>query len=166
MRRLLKFLHTIGAIGFMGGIASLLVLMGFAPSPSSLADYALFYSAMAGIATWIVYPSLVITLIAGLLAIAANPAFYNAGWVGAKLATGVLIFEGGLVYVQGPIQEEARRSAAALAGDLDAAAITGFAGAERNTLWLMLVVATANVALGVWRPRFTRSPAKRRSEPA
>ena len=50
--------------------------------------------------------------------------------------------------------------------DLDAAAITGFAGAERNTLWLMLVVATANVALGVWRPRFTRSPAKRRSEPA
>jgi len=156
MRRLLKFLHTIGAIGLMGGMASLLVLMSFAPPPSSLAGYALVYSAMAGIASWIVYPSMVITIIAGLLAIGANPAFHNAGWVGAKLATGVLIFEGTLVYVQGPLKQEAERSAAALAGELDPATITGFANSERNTLWLMLVIATANVALGVWRPRFTR----------
>jgi hypothetical protein len=140
----------------MGAIASLIVLMSFAPPPTSLAEYALTYDAMAEIATWIFYPSLVITLIAGLLAIAANSAFHNAGWVGAKLATVVLIFKAGLVYVQGPIKEEASRAASALAGKLNPAEITGSYGAEKNTLWLLLIVSAANVALGVWRPRFTR----------
>jgi hypothetical protein len=113
---------------------------------------------MSEIATWVFYPSLALTLVAGLLAIAVNPAYHNAGWVGAKLATGVLIFEGGLVYVQGPIRAEAERSASALAGQLDPATITGSYGAERSTLWVLLAIATANVVLGVWRPRFTRIP--------
>ncbi len=165
MRRLLKFLHTIGAIGLMGGIASLLVLISFVPPPTSLAAYAWTYGAMAKIGGWIFYPSLVLTLISGLLAIAVNPAYHNAGWVGAKLVTGVLIFEGGLVYVQGPIQAEAERSASALAGQLDPAAITGSYGAERSSMWLLLAVAAANVALGVWRPRFTRRPNQAGSAP-
>ena len=140
----------------MGASASLIVLMNFLPSPTFLAEYALMYGAMAEVATWIFYPSLVLTLVSGLLAIAVNPAYHNAGWVGAKLATGILIFEGGLVYVQGPIREEAKRSASALAGHLDPATITGSYGAERSTLWLLLAVATANVALGIWRPRLIR----------
>ena len=142
----------------MGSMASLLVLMSFAPPPTSLAGYALIRGAMAKIATWIFYPSLALTLIAGLLAIAVNRAYHNAGWAWAKLATGVLIFEGGLVYVLGPIQEEAKRSASALAGQLDPATITGAYGAERSTLWVLLVVATANVVLGIWRPRLTQIP--------
>jgi uncharacterized membrane protein len=158
MRRLLKFFHTIGAIGLMGASASLIVLMSFASSSTSLTRYALMYGAMAEVTTWIFYPSLLLTLVAGLLAIAVNPAYHNAGWVGAKLATGVLIFEGGLVYVHGPIREEAKRSASALAGQLDPAAITGSYGAERSTLWLLLAVSLANVVLGIWRPRFTRKP--------
>ncbi len=143
----------------MGATACLLVLISFAPAPSSsLAGYASTYGAMSEIATWVFYPSLALTLVAGLLAIAVNPAYHNAGWVGAKLATGVLIFEGGLVYVQGPIRAEAERSASALAGQLDPATITGSYGAERSTLWVLLAIATANVVLGVWRPRFTRIP--------
>ena len=147
-----------GAIGLMGSMASLLVLMSFAPPPTSLAGYALIRGAMAKIATWIFYPSLALTLVAGLLAIALNRAYHNAGWAWAKLATGVLIFEGGLVYVLGPIQEEAKRSASALAGQLDPATITGSYGAERSTLWVLLAVAAANVVLGIWRPRLTRIP--------
>jgi hypothetical protein len=142
----------------MGAIGCLLVLMRFTPPPSSLAGYALMYGAMAEIATWILYPSLVLTLIAGLLAIAVTNAFHEAGWAWAKLATGVLVFEGGLVYAIGPIQEEAKRSASALTGELDPAAITGSYGAEQSTLWLLLAVTTANVVLGVWRPRFSRPP--------
>ena len=141
----------------MGSIACLLVLVIFAPPRTSLHEYALTFQGMAQIATWIFYPSLVLTIIPGLLAIAVTPAFHNAGWVGAKLATGVLIFEGGLVYIQGQIREEAARGAAALAGELDLSTIPEIAGAERNTLWLMLVVAAANVALGVWRPSFSRA---------
>ncbi len=155
MRRLLKFLHTMGAIGLMGAMACLLVLAMFAPPPASLAGYALMYGAMAKIATWILLPSLAATLIAGLLAIAWNRAFHDARWAWMKLATGVLVFEGGLVYVQGPINEEAERSASALAGHLPVAELGSY-GAQQGTLWVLLAVATANVVLGVWRPRLKR----------
>jgi hypothetical protein len=77
-------------------------------------------AAMSSIATWMFLPSLALTLIAGLLAIAVNRAFHNAGWAWAKLATSF--------------------------------------SAERNSLWVLLAVATANVVLGVWRPRLTRLP--------
>ena len=158
LRRLLKFLHTMGAIGLMGAMASLLVMLGFAPAPTSLAEYALLRAAMGGIATWIFLPSLALTLIAGLLAIAVNRSYHDAGWALAKLATGVLIFEYGLLAVQGPMQQEATLSARALAGEIDAATLAKTVNAEWNSLWVLLAVATANVVLGVWRPRFIRLP--------
>ncbi len=142
----------------MGAMACLIALMIVAPPPTSLAEYALMHGAMAMIATWIFFPSLALTLIAGLLAIAVNRAFHNAGWAWLKAATGILLFEGGFVYVLGPIQEEGERSARALAGQLDPATLTGSFGAEQNTLWVLLAVSAANVALGVWRPRLTRLP--------
>lgn len=158
MRRLLKFLHTMGAAGVMGAMASLLVMMVFAPPPASLAGYALMRGAMGAVATWIFLPALALTLMSGLVAMAVNRAFLNAGWAWVKLATGVLMFEGGLVYVQGPMRQEAERSAAALAGRVDPATLAASLGAERNTLWLLLAVATANVVLGIWRPRVLRIP--------
>jgi len=53
MRRLMKFMHTMGAIGLMGAMACLLVLLSFTPAPASLSQYALMRAAMGGIATWI-----------------------------------------------------------------------------------------------------------------
>lgn len=159
MRRLLKFLHTMGSIGLMGAMAALLVLFAVAPPPSSLAGYALIRGAMGAVATWIFLPSLALVLVAGLLAMALHPVYRVAGWAWLKLATGVLMFEGGFVYIQGPMQREAAMSAAALAGKLDPAALAVTLGPERNTLWVLLAVATANVALGIWRPRVLRLPA-------
>ena len=156
MRRLLKFLHTMGAVGLMGAAACLLVLLSLAPLPASLSAYAMMRGAMGAIASWIFMPSLAVTLIAGLLAIAVNRGFHNAGWAWAKLASGILIFEAGLVNVQGPIQQEAERSAGALAGQIDPATLAGSLAAEQTTLWVLLAVATANVVLGIWRPQFTR----------
>ena len=141
----------------MGAMAPLLVLLSFAPPPTSLAGYAVVRGAMGAIATWIFLPALALTLVAGLLAIAFNHGYQNAGWAWMKLATGILIFEGGL-RVQGSLQEEAGRSAKALAGQIDPATLAGSLGAERTTLWVLLAVATANVVLGIWRPRFTRLP--------
>ena len=155
MRKLLKFLHTMGAVGFMGSLAALVVLARLAPPPASLASYALIRSAMAQIAAWIVFPSLILTLIPGLLAIAVTRAFHDAGWAWLKAATGLLIFAGGL-HALAPIQEEARLSAEALAGGLDPATLSGIAPGEASTLWVLLVVSTANVVLGVWRPRLSR----------
>jgi hypothetical protein len=137
----------------MGAIASLLVLMSFSPPPTSLAGYALMREAMAEIATWIFFPSIVLTLIAGLLAIAANRAYHDAGWAWVKLATGILVFAGSL-HALGPIQEEAKPSAGEVAGHSDPT-ITGPFGAEQSTLWMLLAAATANVVLGIWRPRLS-----------
>ena len=49
MRRLLKFLHTMGAIGLMGAMACLIVLLGFMPKPASLSEYALMSAALGGV---------------------------------------------------------------------------------------------------------------------
>lgn len=147
-----------GAIGLMGAMAALLVLLSVAPPPSALAGYAQIRGAMAAIATWIFLPSLALTLLAGLLAI-ANRAFHSAGWAWLKLATGIILFEWGFVGVQGQIEQEARQSAGALAGQVDPATLADSLGAERATLWVLLAVATANVVLGVWRPRLLRRPA-------
>jgi hypothetical protein len=101
---------------------------------------------------------MVATLIAGLLAIAFNRAFHNAGWAWVKLASGISVFEGSLVAIIGPIQQEATRSAAALSAPLDVVAITGYVGSLQASLWVMLAVSTANVVLGIWRPRLTNIP--------
>jgi len=158
MRRFLKFLHTIGAIGLMGAMACLIVLLGFVPKPTLLPEYAMMTAAIGGIVTWIFFPSLALTLIAGLLAIAANRAYHSAGWAWAKLATGILIFEWGFTAILGPLQEEAELSARVLAGGLDPATLAASIGSERNSLWVLLAVAAANVVLGVWRPRLTSLP--------
>jgi len=158
MRRFMKFLHTMGAIGLMGAMACLLVLLSFSPAPTSLSQYALMRGAMGGIATWIFLPSLALTLISSLLALAVNRAYHNAGWALAKLATGILVFEWGFTAIQGPMQQEAELSALVLANEVNAASLAGSLEAQRISLWVLLAVATVNVVLGVWRPRFTRLP--------
>ncbi len=159
VRHALKFLHTIGAIGLMGGAASLLALLYMTPPLTDLAGYALMRSAMDVIATWIFFPSLALTLVAGLLAMAFHRAFHNAGWAWLKAATGILVFEAGFVGVIGPVQQQAEKSAKALAGEIDPATLSVSLGAEQGTLWVLLAVAAANVVLGVWRPRLTRRSA-------
>jgi hypothetical protein len=156
LRQLLKFLHTMGAIGLLGAISCLLVLLNVAPSPRSLAAYASTRGAMDSIAAWIFLPSLGVTLIAGLVAIAYSRAYHNAGWAWAKALSGVLLFESGFVGVVGPMRQEAERSAAALAGQVDPATLAASLTAERNTLWILLAVSVFNVAFGIWRPRLTR----------
>ena len=145
-----------GAIGLMGSMASLLVLLSMAPPPGELAPYALIHGAMGSIATWIFFPSLGLTLIAGLIALGYSKAYHNAGWAWAKAISGILIFESGFVGVLGPMQREAERSAAALAGKIEPSTLAASITAERNTLWILLSVATANVIFGIWRPRLTK----------
>ena len=158
VRRVLKFLHTMGSAGVLGAMAALVVLLALAPTPAALPGYAAIRGAMGAVATWVFLPSLAATLLSGLLAMAINRTYLNAGWAWIKLATGVLMFEGGLVYVQGPMRREAEMSARALAGLVDPAALARSLEGERGTLWVLLAVATANVALGIWRPRILRIP--------
>ena len=154
----MKFMHTMGAVGQLGSMACLLVLLSFTPAPTSLSEYALMRGAMGGIAMWIFLPSLGLVLITGLLAIALNGAYQSAGWAWAKLLTGILVFEWGFAAIQGPMQQEAELSARALAHEVDPANLAVTLNAEWKSLWVLLAVATVNVILGIWRPRHLWPP--------
>lgn len=156
MRFFLKFLHTLGAAGLMGAMAALLLLSITAAPPASLIAYSATRQAMAAISTWIFMPSLGLTLIAGLLAIGFNRAFHNAGWAWIKAASGILLFESGFVGVAGPMQQEAALSAKLLVAQGDVSRLGASLHAEQTTLWVLLGVATFNVAFGIWRPRLQR----------
>jgi hypothetical protein len=155
LKRFLKFSHTLGAIGMMGALACLLALLWFAPPPSSPEGYAAARAGMGAVSKWVFMPSLGLTLVAGLLSIAATPAFHNMGWPWLKAATGILLFESGFVGVMGPMQAEAERAAKVLAGETVTGVMPAFTS-ERNVLIVLLLLSVANVVLGVWRPRLVR----------
>ncbi|MEO0880056.1 MAG: hypothetical protein AAFY22_10115 [Pseudomonadota bacterium] len=160
MSRTLKFLHTVGAIGFTGSMASLLVMTAALPDPAvSLNDYAAMRTAMAEVSLRLFLPSMAISVVAGLLSMSFTPAFQNAGWVFIKLASGVLIFEWSLVAIDGPIRGGARRTAEALSSGAGAEQLGGDVDKICWSLWVMMAVAMANIALGVWRPRLVRKKA-------
>jgi len=56
------------------------------------------------------------------------------------------------------MQEAAEEAARAVAGQIDPATLQPNFGTEQGAIWVMLAVATVNVILGVWRPRFTNLP--------
>jgi len=154
VRRFLKFLHTAVGAALTGAAAALAVALMTGHTAQgagqSTAETLAVLRAMSNIAMWIIGPSLVLTVISGLLAMVVTPAFQDVGWVWAKAATGIVLLQAGL-HVIGPIQEEAKRAAQGA----DAARLVD---AEINTLWLLLAISVANIALGVWRPRFPKYP--------
>ena len=156
LRRLAKILHTAAAAGFMGGMAALAVVVFGASAVVGGPGYVALVGVMAKVAAWLIGPSMVLTVVSGLLAMLANPAFYEAGWVWVKALTGVLVLEGGL-HVIGPLQDEAKRAAGAIAAAPDPAGAARLLGAEWNTLWVLVAVSVANIVLGVWRPRFSKA---------
>lgn len=153
MKRLLKFLHTLGAIGLTGALAAYIILLGTAPEPSSLAEYATVRQSIAAIGKWLLLPSLLIVLTSGLLAIAAHTPYLNARWTWLKAVLGLSMFEGTLVGIQGPAEHAATITDKALAGAIDPARVPELLHDEWRTLWFILALALANVAIAIWRPR-------------
>jgi len=160
MRKSLKFLHTMGSIGFTGALLAQGLILQNLPAVEALDAYASARILMGLIAQWILFPSLAAVLVAGLLSMAWTDAFHGAGWVWMKLALGVTVFEGTLVAIQGPARREAERAAQALAGELDPALLGATSDAEWRSTLVILFVAVINVVLATWRPKFGRRAAK------
>lgn len=156
LRRVMKALHELGAIGVMGALAAILVLSATAPT-DSLPAYAAVRAGIAAIAEWLLVPSLLLVLASGLLAIAFTEAYKNAGWAWAKAFSGIVMFEGTLLTVGAGARRAAELSALAASGKGgDPAVLEQVVRSEWGSLWLLLVLSFANVVLGVWRPRFAR----------
>jgi hypothetical protein len=157
MQRLLKILHEVGAVGVLGSFAACLVIIVTGPPQQSLVAYAATRHAIAEICRWMLVPSLAVALISGLLAIAANRAYANAGWAWVKALLGIGMFEGTLVTVGASARHAAELSALAVAGNPDPVQLAGVLRTEWGGLWMLLVLSLVNIVLGVWRPRFGRA---------
>lgn len=155
LARLLKTLHQLGAIGTLGSIASCIVLLQFAPTKSAPA-FAGVLQGIAALSKWLLVPSLALVLTSGLLAIAANSAYKNAGWAWVKALLGISSFEGTLMTVGASARRAGELSAAVAAGQPDAAQLSEVLRTEWGGLWILAALALVNIVLAVWRPRLGR----------
>lgn len=153
VRRGLKLLHQLGAIGVMGALAACVVLVVAAPR-ESLVEYAAYRQGIEAVTRILLVPSLALVLVSGLLAIAVNRAYHNAGWAWVKALLGIAMFEGTLLTVQASASRAADVSAlAARTATPDPATLEPLLRTEWGGLWLMLALSFANIVLAIWRPR-------------
>ena len=155
MRKLLKFGHSMTAITFLGSVVVLWVFHHYLPPPpEALEIYVAERQVMERVATLVMMPSLLVTLLFGLASFAVVPGYHGAPWAWGKLITTVLMLEGSLLGIQSPIKREAELATAALTDISLVRELALKLDAERGSLVIIGVVATANVALGIWRPKF------------
>jgi hypothetical protein len=155
VKRLLKALHTLGAMGVTGAVLCQIVLLLARPAPSDLERFAFYSQALADLSGTVLFPSLGLVVLSGFLSVGINRPFHSAPWVFIKLMFSVLVFESTLAVVHGPLTADATRAAAALAGDLNALNQLGDGNRVPGLLFI-LAVAVGNTALGIWRPHFRR----------
>ena len=155
MRKLLKFGHSMTAITFLGSVVVLWVFHHYLPPPAeALEIYVAKRQVMERVATLVMMPSLLLTLLFGLASFAVVTGYHDAPWAWGKLITTVLMLEGSLLGIQSPIKREAERATAALTDISLVGDLALKLDAERGSLVIIGLVATANVALGIWRPKF------------
>jgi uncharacterized membrane protein len=152
----MKILHIAGSIGLMGGLAAFMMLLGTGPETSAVAEYAAMRQGLETISRWLIVPSLVATLVSGVLAMAVHFPFQNMGWVWIKAGSGLLAFEASLATIDGPARAAAHASRRALAGEIDGATLASMVDDKWGAWWVLMAIFVLNVVLGVFRPRFSR----------
>jgi hypothetical protein len=153
MRPLLKCLHQLGVIGFMGALAAQLVLVIAAGDAGAQLSWR---QAAAHISGWLVMPALLLAILTGMLLMMAHPAFIAARWVWAKALLGMVV--GAVLFfgVQTAVNQ-ALQLAGAAAESADAALLQQALRTECLGGWTALAVSAVAVALAVWRPRLAAS---------
>lgn len=157
MRRTLKFFHTLSAVGLTGGLAAYMFVIAMAPDIVSLEAHASLRASLASVAKWLILPSMLVVLVTGLLSMAVHSRFQEMPWVWIKAVSGILIFEATLASVDAPAQQAAVATARAAAGEIEIATLERLVRDEWGAWWALLVLSGANIALAVWRPRFSLS---------
>lgn len=110
MRLLLKFLHQLGVIGFMGALAAQLVLVLAAGDAATQLPWR---QAAAQVSGWLVMPALLLATVTGLLLMMVHPPFMAARWVWAKALLGMVV--GALLLLPGASLETVAFGASLLA---------------------------------------------------
>lgn len=163
-RRTTKILHTLAACGFVGAVATGIILLSFVEH-AGFADLAKTRHAIALVSRYLLLPSLAVVIVSGLLAMVLHKPYMNKGWAWAKAASGILVFKGGLHLVGAQTDHAEKLLDIVAAGEsraIDSATLA--LPHELGLLWVVLCLAVANIVLGVWRPNFGKPRSKAISE--
>jgi hypothetical protein len=152
MLRLLKVLHTLGAIGLMGGLMVCLVLVG-RPAPGPAATEALRH-ALDAVFVWGLVPSMLVCVVSGFASWMVHRPFRNALWASLKGVSGLSVMEVTL-HLQSQAREATALAVQAVAGAPQPLAWAEVRHTEEVLVWVLLVLSFLNIVLGVWRPRFS-----------
>ncbi|MFK8032158.1 MAG: hypothetical protein AB8G18_18150 [Gammaproteobacteria bacterium] len=154
----MKFIHTVGAVGLSGGLAAYILVLVSSSDGAATVDYASLRNSLAFVSKWLLVPSMMITITSGLVAVIVNDKYIDAPWVWVKALTGLIFFEATLASIDAPAQQAAVAMAQAVAGEIDAETLARLVRNEWGAWWLLLGLSILNVALGIWRPKFKKSP--------
>ena len=151
MRKTWKFLHTLAACGVIGALLGYAVLLAHAPQDTPEA-YAAMRQSISALCDYILFPSLAVVLITGLLAMAAHHPFVEMRWVWLKALMGLGMFEGTLAVIGSKANDAAAIAARIADGGAEEGLLAAVLAYEWHSLGVLIALAAANVLLGVWRP--------------
>ncbi len=154
MRKLVKLLHSVGAIGLTGGLATYMVALAAGPEMSDIEAYAALRLSLDAVSSKIIVPSLGLTIVSGVMALAVHYPFSEAPWVWIKALSGLPLFEATLALVDAPARDAAIASAQAAAGEIGLAELALAVEDSWGGWTVLLILCGANVVFGVWRPLF------------
>ncbi|MGB3625442.1 MAG: hypothetical protein WA989_06435 [Henriciella sp.] len=154
-RKLVKIGHTAASAGLVGGLLAYMALLSV-NAPETAAGYEQLRGSIKVISDWVIFPSLAIALVSGILSMVVHTPFQDRGWVWIKAALGILMFKGVLTVVNAKASYAAAVAADITAGTAAPDALDELLQLEWGTLWVVLAITLANIVLGVWRPRIVR----------
>lgn len=151
MRKALKFLHTMASCGMIGAFAGYAILLAYGPqdTPEAYADMRRSISALCD---YLLFPSLAVVLVSGLLAMAVHYPFQTLRWVWVKALLGLGMFEGTLSLIGRKAHAGAELAIQVAAGEAEPEALASVIDTEWQMLIFVSALAVANIVLGVWRP--------------
>lgn len=155
-KNLVKLMHFAGLVGLAGGIVVALLLADTidVTSPSGAATV---HAAISLVGNAVIVPSMVLSLLTGMLLVVARPHLISARWVWLKAALGVVT--GGVVLFA---LQPAFRAAAAMAangalGDRAMGPLASVVRAEHTAAWATLALVVVAMVVAIWRPRLGRA---------
>lgn len=152
MRQLMKFLHSVASCGVIGGLAAYALVLAKAPQATA-AQYADVRRTIEAICDIDLVPSVALALVTGLLAMAVHRPYQQRRCAWVKAATGIGMFESTFAITQSKAHTATVIAQKIAAGEAPADALATALNSEWTTLWAIMAIALANVALGVWRPK-------------
>jgi len=145
--RIIKVVHTLGAIGIMGGVAACVVLRLHGPGPGA-EGWLVVRHQLNALFRYLLVPSTGVCIFSGFLSMFVYKPFWDALWAWAKAGSGVILLQ---------FTFRLKWNALDVTAPLDPSDPLDLSKALRNEwsgFWVLLGVSLFNVVVGVWRPRF------------